>query len=245
MVRHRQTNIEVLRIISMFLIVIMHYIFCGLKHNPFHQYYDLGSISGGVNYLTMEPLYLLSQVAVNCYVMISGFFLIDRNQYRWKGILMTIVNTMFYSLVFLFLAKASGTGVTNVELAKSIFPIHQWGYWFVTTYVGLLLVAPLLSRIASSLNKRQYQFVLCTLFILNFQYLYGTVYAGHRTIMFFGFLFLLAGYMRLHGIPKWILHWKVYLFILIWGLLFLFATTVNIWKGCFERNCSVNPVIVV
>lgn len=166
--------------------------------------------------------------------MISGFFLIERNQYRWNGILMTIVHTMFYSLVFLAIAEVFGIEVTNENLAKSIFPIHLWGYWFVTTYVGLLLVAPLLSRIASYLDKRQYQIVLCILFILNFQYLFGTVYAGHRTIMFFGFLFLLSGYMRLYGIPKWILHWRVYLFILIWGLLFLFATTINIWKGRIE-----------
>ena len=234
MKENRQTNIEVLRVFSMFLIVVMHYIFYGLKHNPGHIYYDVNTLMGMTNYLTMEPLYLLSQVAVNCYVMITGYFLINKIQYRWGGVLRVIVQTFFYSLLFLLSILILKGQVSNIQLQKSIFPIHQWGYWFVTVYMGLLLVAPLLSRIAISLSKRQYQIVLFILFILNFQYLYGSVYAGHRTIMFFSFLFLLAGYLKIYGINPQILKIKRMMFLGIWVLLTILATLVNIKKGQFE-----------
>lgn len=230
----RQSNIEVLRVFSMFLIVVMHYIFCGLKQNPLHTYYDVRTISDGVNYLTMEPLYLLSQVAVNCYVMITGYFLIDRFNYRWGGILRVLVQTLFYSLLFLGGVLLLDKDVTKIQLLKSIFPIHQWGYWFVTVYIGLLLVAPLLSRIANTLDRKQYQLALAILFVLNFSYLYGGVYGGHRTILFFGFLFLIAGYLRLYGAPKMLIKHKYLFFFGLWLLLAVFATIVNLKKGQFE-----------
>lgn len=225
---------EILRVFSMFLIVVMHYIFCGLKQNTAHIYYDVNTLMGMTNYLTMEPFYLLSQVPVNCYVMITGYYLINKIQYRWRGILRVIVQTFFYSLLFLLGMLALNSNVSNIQLLKSVFPIHQWGYWFVTVYIGLLLVAPLLSRIAISLSKRQYQIVLLVLFILNFHYLYGSVYAGHRSIMFFSFLYLLAGYLRLHGIPPLFLEMKRVIFGGIWAFLTLLATLVNIKKGQFE-----------
>jgi len=182
----------------------------------------------------MEPLYLLSQVAVNCYVMITGYFLIIKTDYRWSGVVHVVIQTLFYSLVFLLLAVLLKYDYSKTQLLKSFFPIHQWGYWFVTVYVGLLLIAPLLSRIASTLTKRQFQIVLAVLFVMNFQYLYGNVYAGHRTIIFFGFLFLLAGYIKIHGVPQWILNHRTKLFVGIWLCLTILASLVNLEKGNFE-----------
>lgn len=230
----RQTNIEVLRVFSMFLIVVMHYIFCGLKQNPALEYYDMETLLGGANYLTMEPLYILSQTAVNCYVMITGYFLINKLEYRWDGILRVIVQTLFYSLLFFLGIVVLHGEFDKSQMLKSFFPVHQWGYWFVTVYIGLLLIAPLLSRIAVSLTKKQYQIILAILFVLNFQYLYGGVYAGHRTVLFFGFLYLIAGYLRIHGIPSIINKHKHLLFWGTWLILVLLATAFNIRKGQFE-----------
>lgn len=229
----RQTNIEVLRVVSMLLIVVMHYIFYGLKQNPLHQYYDIKMISGLLNYLTMESLYLLSQVAVNCYVMITGYFLIDKLQYRWKGIFRIIIQTLFYSILFFVIACAIGEDAKR-EVLKSFLPIHQCEYWFVTTYIGLLLIAPFIALIATSLNKKQYQIMLVVLFILTFKQLYGNVYAGHRTILFFSFLFLIAGYFKLYGMPQKILKRKKLLFVGIWFILIAMATLVNLGHNYFE-----------
>ncbi len=42
----RQENIELLRVLSMFLIVVSHYIYHGLKSNPLHMYYDVTTLVG-------------------------------------------------------------------------------------------------------------------------------------------------------------------------------------------------------
>lgn len=228
---NRQTNIEVLRVFAMFLVVVSHYIYHGLKQNPVYMYYDLTTLEGFINYFTLEPLYVLSCVAVNCYVMITGYFLIDKINYRWDGLVRTWIVTLFYSILFLGGAYLIKDNVTKETLLKSLFPIHQSGYWFVTAYVGLLFIAPLLSRIAHSLNKKQYQFVLVVLFIIMFQYLYGRVYAGFNSIMFFGYLYLIAGYIKLYGVPQKMVDKKWLIFFVFWLALVVFATIVNAIRG--------------
>jgi len=42
----RQTNLEVLRTISMLLVVVSHYIYHGIKNHPAHIYYDMSTLWG-------------------------------------------------------------------------------------------------------------------------------------------------------------------------------------------------------
>jgi len=231
MEKQRQANIEALRVVAMFLIVVMHYIFCGLKESPGHAYYDMTSLKGLVDYITMEPLYILSGTAVNCYVMVTGYFLIDRLTFRWKGILRTWLMTVFYSLVFLCAAFLLKLDVPKSAVLGSFFPVYHNSYWFVTSYIGLLLVAPLLSRAALSLSKKAYLWVLAVLFVLVFEFLYGKVFAGHRTLVFFSYLFLLGGYFRLHGIPQWFVRYRFWIFAGLLLALFILASGVNILRG--------------
>ena len=231
MEKQRQANIEALRVTSMFLIVVMHYIFCGLKDNPTHMYYDVTTLKGMADYLTMEPLYILSGTAVNCYVMITGYFLIDRFSFRWTGIIRTWFVTFFYSLVFLCIAFLLKEEVSRQVILQSFLPVHQNAYWFVTSYLGLLLIAPLLSRAAQSLSKKAYAWVLAFLFVVVFDYLYGRIFAGHRTIVFFSYLFLLGGYFRRYGVPEWIVKHRWGVFAGVFMALFVLATAVNVRSG--------------
>ena len=179
----------------------------------------------------MEPLYILSCVAVNCYVMITGYFLITKMTLRWNGIIKTWLQTFFYSVLFLSMAFCLDGKVVLADVKKSLLPIYFEHYWFVVSYIGLLLVAPFLSRIVSTLNKQQYQLVLGILFVLCFQFLYGRVYAGFSSLAWFSFLYLTAGYLRLYGIPAfWIKHNKL-IFITVWLTLCVLASLVNVMHG--------------
>jgi len=67
----RQNNVEILRVLSMFLIIVSHYIYHGLKNSPNHINDDITTVMGEANYVTMEFLWIISCIAVNCYVMIT------------------------------------------------------------------------------------------------------------------------------------------------------------------------------
>lgn len=185
-------------------------------------------IPGGVNYVLIELIYIIACVAVNCYVLITGYFCINKTEFRWNGIIKTVIATLFYSIAFLVLAWLLGKDVTPSNIMDALLPIHQEQYWFVTAYVGLMLIAPFLARLATVLNKKQYQIMLALLFVLSFEYLYGRVYAGLRSILFFSFLFLIAGYVKLYGIPQKWKDNKGVIVLLIWFFLFGVATLTNI-----------------
>lgn len=216
----------------MFLVVISHYIYHGIKTRPELQgYYSLETLQGGVNFLTLNALYILSCVAVNCFVMISGYFLIERNTWRWKGIMKTWIETLFYSVVFMVASILVGGEVSVSEVVRSFLPVLGDKYWFMTYYIGLMLLAPLISRAAHGLNARQLYWVLIVLFVMNFQYLYGKVYGGFSTLMWFSFLFLTGGYVRKYKVPQWVIYHKGTLLLGIWGMLTLAALIININRG--------------
>ena len=112
----------------------------------------------------------------------------------------------------------------------------------------LILVVPFLSLLASMINKRQYQILLCILFVLTFEYFYGSLYGGARSILFFSFLYLIAGYIKIYGVPqKWKEH-KGQIVLLIWGVFFAIATLANILlcdKEHFLLRSSSNDCMIL
>lgn len=232
-VRKRQTNVELLRILSMFLIVVLHYFLNVAKETSIGSI-NSSSLLGGVMYLSLEPSYILSGVGVNCFVMITGYFICQKEFFRWKGIIRTWTQTAFYILSIGVALKFILPDLVNIKLICKYLLLDYSGYWFVTCYIGLLLVAPLLAIIINSLNERNYQIILVVLFILSFQYAYGRIFAGYATLGWFIFLFMVAGYIRKFSLPNiWINHKKT-IFLFIWILLFVLATSYNIFEYKFK-----------
>lgn len=236
MTRQRKSNIEILRLISMFLIIVYHYIFYGLKplSNPIS--FDVQAGWGG--YISMEALWVLSGVAVNCYVMITGYFLINKKEIRWDGVCRTWIQTLFYSLFFLFISMFLGMPIDNEDIMKSLFPVCSREYWFVTSYIGLLLFAPFLSILVCSLSKRQFLFLVSLLLIISFQYPFGRIYAGFRSIVWFSFLFLVGGYLKLYDVHPKLKKYNGLLFLGFWVFLVFMGTAYNYYKGVFSLVSS-------
>ena len=222
----------------MFLIVVSHYIYHGLKTNPMHEAYDVTTTLGGANYLTLEPVWVISCVAVNCYVMITGYFLISSKSMRWNGILRTWVQVLFYSLFFLLCAVVMEIPVSRGDVLTSILPIYGREYWFVTDYIGLLCIAPFLSIMATEITQKQYKILLIMMFVLCFQFLYGNVYAGFDSLIWFSFLYLVAGYLRLYGVPQVWAKNSGKCLVIIWATLVVIATMMNLIKEPVFRLIS-------
>lgn len=198
MKKERNLSIELLRIYSMFFIVAGHvtgYMAQAgvLQNNPSWIERVLSALSGG-----------MGTCAVDLFVLITGYFLITSTALGVRRFLTIYVETVFYlvSITVIFLLSGQATWV---DLAKSFFPLAptKFGYWFVTKYLGLILLAPFLSRLALSLSKRQYEVLLLILLLLNTTLAYGfplgNLYGGGWTLMWFICLYFVAGYLRLHG----------------------------------------------
>jgi len=197
----RERNFEVLRTLAMFFIVVYHCLTHGVGEEYGFSNVHPASLS---NLLFSDFLLVLSSVAVNLYVMISGYFLIDLN-FKMSRIVRTWVISCFYLFFISALFMSLDIIPFNiVTIGKSFFPISTDAYWFVTQYIGLLILSPFLSIMLKQLTFRQYIGLLiggafiCLAIIPDFP-LGKRFYVAHgNSLLCFVYLFVVAGFIRHH-----------------------------------------------
>ena len=197
----RESNFEVLRTVAMFFIVVYH---C-LTHGVGWKYgFTMSSPTSFANLLFSDFLLVFSSIAVNLYVMISGYFLVDLD-FKLSRVVRTWTNALFYSCIITVLFMAFQLVPFNITtLGKSFFPISTDAYWFVTQYIGLLILSPFLSLIARQISYHHYLFLLiggafiCLSIIPDFP-MGKRYYVAHgNSIWSFAYLFLVAGFIKHH-----------------------------------------------
>ena len=204
----RNVSLDLLKIIGMFLIVCIHLI--GVNHLT-----DI-SEKGSMNYYVMLVINMIGLIAVPCYLLISGYFLVN-SKFNIKKILKIWAVTLFYSIInYFFYTIVIGKNVGTIEFQKSFFPVLAEGYWFVSVYVGLYMLFPFLNIIIHKINQNQYKALLLILFIINCVsttfFPTTKVFGGNYGMNIFNaiFLYFVAAYIRLyykesqkkHGVTK-------------------------------------------
>ena len=123
---------------------------------------------------------------------------------------------------------------SKTELINSLLPTITNRYWFVTAYIGLYLLIPFINKIANSLTKKEY---ITLLVILTFTLsIVKTIYPANYImngsgIVWFIYLYLLAGYIRIYFDKK----------VNKYKLLFLYLATIII--QIVIRNISLKSQI--
>lgn len=164
--KERQLNYELLRIIAMLMIVCLHYLGKGgMLGNPARA--DM-TAAGYLAWL-VEAFCL---VAVNVYVLISGYFGVDAPMGKANGKGLTFREALkrplkiwkqvfFYSAVIGCGAMAVGAQEFDIyQVFTYFFPIVTEHYWFATSYVILCLMMPFLNAGFSQFGRKQIQYLL-------------------------------------------------------------------------------------
>lgn len=199
----RQVNFELLRIVAMFMIISLHYLVKGWVATTFP--FAAQEHPAGVLAWLVEAFCI---VAVNCYVLISGYFLVKS---AWKPgkIVSLAAQVLFYSLlipVFSLLISAISIGDLDIyDWLGFLFPFGTEHYWFATAYLVMYLFAPFLTAGIEKLQKRELQILIALL--LAFFSLEKTILPMYLATDHYGYdfgwflcLFLVAGYIRLYGV---------------------------------------------
>ena len=143
----RNSNIEFLRIIAMFLIVIFHCIF----FSNFNLTSELSIKKYSIQFLAYG-----GQWAVDTFIIISGYYLIY-SSFSIKKFLKLIFQIYFYSIIILGFAyyKELPT-VTPTNILMSFFP---FGYlnWYASAYLILYIFFPYLNIVCKSLSKKLFE----------------------------------------------------------------------------------------
>lgn len=225
--QQRCPNIELLRVAAMILIVIGHYCWHGIKANPSYATFPVDTIPNILNYCAMEYLWIVACIGVDCFVLITGYFLADKLVFRWKAILKIWLQTVFYCILSICVFSVVTKSFSIKDLVSAVMPFRSQAYWFVTKYFGLMLIAPFLSMLLRQLTKRQYHILLCVGFIISFQPLYGTRLVGTMSMWWFVYLYVVAAYIKLHSLPDWLVRSSGKIFFAISFLFFVAVTVYN------------------
>lgn len=136
--KSKNIGIEFLRIVAMFMIVVLHINGAG------------GLMSAckplSFKYEMVQLLQALSFCSVNCFALISGYVSMGgRQKLEIDRMIGIYLHALFYSVLFTVLFFALGKADWKA-LIRSFFPVTSENYWYVSAYVGLLLVQPFLNR---------------------------------------------------------------------------------------------------
>ena len=152
----RQSNFELMRILSMFLIIWYHiFIFVFEVDNPGQLWY--------------KALQMPMHIGVPLFVMISGYFGI---RFSFKSILGGVISRLYVYAVPIALFIAIRTGGNMKDIINSFFVLGQHNFWFVNTYLCLYIVAPAITPWFDNANKCQRWITLIGLALF-------TIYTGN------------------------------------------------------------------
>lgn len=238
----RQSNIELLRIISMFLVLLIHYIpvrgevtLEALTNNPGETLFGL-------------ELRSICFVCVNCFIIISGYFGI---QWKWKSFLAFIYQAFFWMVAASVIALAIGIQVFDAHsflLQLSSFLSFNW---FVLAYLGLYLIAPLLNSFTDHTSKKQLGVFILVFYGFStiFGYITKTVPEFNDGCSFLSLagLYLIGAYIRKYKHPFTSLN-KYLDLALYFGIGFcLVAVSVVALKMGITKSIYgyMNPLIVI
>ncbi len=159
----------------------------------------------------------LSIVAVNCYVLISGYFQV-KSTFKMKNLLSLVTQVTFYTVFIYAIMLATGRVEFNLpSLVGALLPVFANDYWFITAYVGMYILSPFMNQFIAILNREQHKkiiFVLAALFSvwpsLFMQYWQtnaigdaGYGMASGYSVMWFLVLYISAAYVRLYYKPDY------------------------------------------
>lgn len=151
MKQERKMNFELLRIVSMILIIVFHYSDWG-KLIYIEDY--------TINRLIGDFINIGGRLGVNLFVLISGYFLID-SKFKTKKLLKLIFEVWCYSVGIAAICFVFKIGdLSKATLMKSLLPISYNMYWFATTYVAMYLLSPFINKVIEHITKVQHQTIL-------------------------------------------------------------------------------------
>ena len=240
----RNSNIELLRIISMFMILALHANFNALGSPTSNE-----AVTNPALTFARVCFEQLCIICVNLFVLISGWFSIKTKVKSAASFLFQsyFIITFMY-LMGLILGKAS----FNPDSIMQCFML-QGNAWFVMAYFGLYLLAPFLNGYCEKASKNNLKLILIAFF--TFQTIYGCfttnviyINKGFSTFSFIG-LYLLARYLRLY--PSKLKRRPINLYIIftlgliIWYWVPLYFGYKNIANMALAYTCPFNILSAV
>lgn len=224
---NRKSNLELLKVVAIIMILILHYLNGGIGG-------ALNKTTNATNnYYIIRYIESFCIIAVNCFVLITGYFMINKKSVKANKAINLIIISIFYSLIFYIMSILLKINVFSFNGLQTSLMVMYSPKWFIVAYIGLYLLIPYLNKIILGMNITQYKkFLLIIIIIFS---IVPTLFPkvcyndGGYGIINFVLLYFIGGYLRLHHKP---LKSKIY-YLAIYILCTLFTSILvigNVWE---------------
>lgn len=243
--KQRQSSYELLRIISMFMIIGHHYVVHGIMHRYMIDEFVLWRTGNFVNKAFTSILYVGGRIGVGLFFAITGFFMVNKK----RGSLKKIILEWLYYLILLFLLLAifgiyqilkNGIPLkmvfSNILNSYVLLPISNY-WWFVTVYVLLIFFLPVINLNINKLNQKGYMLLLVIILAFLAIFDYNSSYQSFTIGLFY---YLLGGYIRKFKKP---LSQKLKLVnVILICMLWIFSSLIIYKYYMYYNNGVVNQI---
>ena len=214
----RNIGVDLLRIVSMYGIIICH---------------TLGHGGGYIKYRKYDKLFLLDAI-FNWHIIVFGIIsgIVGYRTYKYSNLLYLWICVTFYSVIInLYYQKYKPLSVINDKLYSEFFPVIYNKYWYFTKYFGMYLFLSLINKGIEYLTKSELKILVMSLYgvIIIWRYSKNKILDAFsinngNSIIWFIILYITGGYIGKYnliynGIRKVIL-------CLIYLIIFIFTTII-------------------
>mgnify|MGYP003308699248 FL=1 len=145
----------------MMMVVMLHYLGKGEILPALTEELNLnGYVAWG-----MEALCI---VAVNVYMLISGYFLVNSG-FKVSRLVELVCQVLFYSILVEVILIATGLVSTEVlainRILELVIPLQMEHYWFITAYIIMYLFSPILSTAVHHMEQKQLRNTIIALLV--------------------------------------------------------------------------------
>lgn len=155
--RERQSNIELLRILSIMGVIVLHY------NNSLYG----GGLAlvepGSLNFYLLYTLESLFVCAVNLFLLISGYFMVGSSKRNiWKPIELIVQVSIFAAFVYFARVVIGNGSFSPGELLRSFIPCN----YFVILYIAVYFISPFINIIFECNNSKVLNLFTGTVFLV-------------------------------------------------------------------------------
>lgn len=159
----RLAGLDILRSLAMFMVVVLHYLDKG------DLLVDLSTPDMGSLQHVAWILETLCIVAVNVYMLISGFFMCKSN-FKLSRLIGLWIQLECYSvgigILPILLGWMPEQTVNVYYLLGLVFPVSMGHYWFMTAYIYMYILFAFIGPALRNMEKRQFQIAIGGLLVV-------------------------------------------------------------------------------
>lgn len=224
----RNVGIEVLRVVSMFMVVFLHVLNHGIDYPKLKLF--------SINWFFGWFIEALCYCAVNIYAMISGYVMVN-SKTRVARLIILWFEVLFYSVISEIILKILFPNEVGVkDIVKAVVPVCSQQFWSFTAYFAMFWFIPVFNWIVHNLELKKFRYLIYALltifgFVPWVSEIFGTTAFGVAegyTALWLSILYLVGAGIRVYGFSAFSLRkrehsasWFLNTALLSGGLIFL------------------------